>query len=251
VAAQSQRGSALVGRSVAWPQLHPVRSFVKFSAMAEITTHVCGVAFESVFKIAVLFRGFRCDEISQKCLEAFASYGLRPTQIAVRNGDQVFNYDLSFSLFNGNGTFKISSEKLEVSLQNVNSEKDWEIVQDCLAKFYEHVPLPEIEHTLITSNAHAAFASDEAMQQYLSQYANPARQIVSGGAIANILCPNWPTEIRLAAERSLAYPASLFLMWTTTHRGDKITRNVLTSVKSAFEESAAKLDLTLARTNRP
>ena len=50
----------------------------------------------------------------QKCLEAFASYGLKPIQISIRSGDQTFNYELSFSLFNGNGTFRISAEKLEV-----------------------------------------------------------------------------------------------------------------------------------------
>jgi len=46
--------------------------------------------------------------VSQKCLEAFVSYGLKPSQIVFRAGDQMFNYDISFSLFNGNGTFKIS-----------------------------------------------------------------------------------------------------------------------------------------------
>jgi hypothetical protein len=86
--------------------------------MAELTTKICAVTFESFFTKAILFKDARCDEISQKCLEAFASYGLRSSQIAVRGGDQTFNYDLSFSLFNGNGIFKISAEKLEVSLQN-------------------------------------------------------------------------------------------------------------------------------------
>jgi len=66
--------------------------------MAEVTTKVCTVAFESFFTKAVVYKESRFDEISQKCIEAFASYGLRPLQISVRSGDQTFNYDLSFSL---------------------------------------------------------------------------------------------------------------------------------------------------------
>ncbi|MEO6181979.1 MAG: hypothetical protein ABIP71_02505 [Verrucomicrobiota bacterium] len=52
-----------------------------FVAMAEITTKVCGVTFESFFKKAVLFKEIQGDEFARKSLEAFASYGLRPTQI--------------------------------------------------------------------------------------------------------------------------------------------------------------------------
>lgn len=96
---------------------------------------------------------------------------MKASQIAVRNFDGAFNYDLSFSLFNGNGTFKISAEKLDISLQNATSDKDWEIIQDCIAKIFEHVPLPEISHTIFSATAHATFPSIEAMQQYLLRFA--------------------------------------------------------------------------------
>ncbi len=217
--------------------------------MAEITTKVCAVAFESFFTKAVLFKDARCDEVSQKCLEAFASYGLRPPQIAVRSGDQIFNYELSFSLFNGNGTFRISAEKLDVSFQNAVNDKDLEILEDCVAKIYEHVPLPEINNTSISANAHACFDSIETMQQYLLKYADPTKQIVSGGTIAYILVQNWTEEIRLMLDRSLVYPAGLFLMWTTIYRGNKISRDVLKSVKDVFQQSVLKLDLTFPKPN--
>jgi hypothetical protein len=231
-------------------QLHKERNVGNvFTTMAEITTRICGVTIETLFKKAVLFKDAHCDDCSQKCLEAFASYGLRPTQIVVRSGDQTFNYDLSFSLFNGNGTFRISAEKLDVSLQNATTEKDVDIVQDCIAKVYEHVPLPEINNTSISATAHATFPSIQEMQQYLLRYANPAKQIVAGGTIAYILCQNWPEEIRLTVEKSLVYPEGLFLAWSTVHRENKISRDVLKNAKEAFENSLTKLDLTVQKTN--
>lgn len=212
--------------------------------MPEITAKICGVTLESLFKKAILFKDARCDEVAQKCLEAFASYGMKPSQIAVRNYDSAFNYDLSFSLFNGNGTFKISVEKLDISLQNATSDKDLEIIQDCIAKIYEHVPLPEISHTIFSATVHATFASIEAMQQYLLRFANPAKQVVSGGTIAYVLCENWAEQIRLTLDKSLAFPEGIFLTWTTTYREKKLTRDVVTRIKDLFKESVKKFDLT-------
>ena len=215
--------------------------------MAEITTKVGGVNFESFFKKAVLFKDAKCDEFAQKSLEAFASYGLKPTQVIVRNEDQAFNYDLSFSLFNGNGTFRVSAEKLDVALQNATSDKDLEIVQDCIAKIYEHVPLPEIGSTLISANAHAIFGSVEECQKYLQSKADPSKQIGLAGVIAYIRCKNWEEEIRFTIDKSLAFPAGLFLTWSTTYRGNKPSREVLKNVIEAFEESVTKFDLTLSK----
>lgn len=215
--------------------------------MPEITTRVCGVTFESTFKSAVLFKDTHCDVAAERCLEAFAGYGLRPTQIALRSGDQAFNYDLSFSLFNGNGTFRLSSEKLHVALQNATSEKDLEIVKDCVAKAYEHLPLSEIGSTQILANAHATFATDEAWQQYLRRFANPDRQIVSGGILAYVRCQNWAEEIRLSADHSLVFPSGLFLDWSTTYRAGKPTREVIGNVATVFEDAVSKFDLTFSK----
>jgi len=215
-----------------------------FKTMPEIVAKICGVTVESFFKKAILFKDAHCDDVSQKCLEAFASYGMKASQIAVRNFDGAFNYDLSFSLFNGNGTFKIAAEKMDISLQNATSDKDLEIVQDCIAKIYEHVPLPEISYTIFSATAHAIFPSIEAMQQYLLRFAIPAKQVVLGGTIAYVLCEKWAEEIRLTIDKSLAFPDGIFLAWTTTYRGNKLTRDIVTRIKDVFKESVTKFDLT-------
>jgi hypothetical protein len=137
-------------------------------AMPEITAQIFGVTFDSSFKTPVLFKDARCEEIAQKALEAFASYGLKPTQIGFRRRDPAFNYELSFSLFKGNANFTLSAEKLHLDFQNAVNERDLEIIEDCVAKTYEHIPLPEIGTTFISANLHATATSADEAQKFLS-----------------------------------------------------------------------------------
>ena len=87
---------------------------------------VCEVACDSFFKKVVLFRDSKLEEAAQRCLEAFFGYGLRPPQIELRRRDHAFNYELTFSLFNGNGTFAVSAEKIHIHIKNATSSKDVE-----------------------------------------------------------------------------------------------------------------------------
>jgi len=208
----------------------------------EITIKMAGITVESFFTRARLYKDARCDDIAQKCLEAFSSYGLRAPLIVVRIGDQAFNYDLSFTLFSGNGTVKISSEKLEVHFQNIVTNKDFEIVMDCIAKLFEHAPLPDINSNNIIANAHATADSVETMQQYLLRYADPSKQVVYRGIVAYIVSSNWPKEIRLMVDRSLVVPGGMYLMWSTTFDG-KLSRDVLKALTEACEEATSILDL--------
>ncbi|MEO6181978.1 MAG: hypothetical protein ABIP76_02465 [Verrucomicrobiota bacterium] len=107
--------------------------------------------------------------------------------------------------------------------------------------------MPEIGNTLISANAHATFAMVEQSQKYLQSNSNPAKQIELAGVIAYIHCKNWEDEIRLVIDKSLAFPAGLFLTWSTAYGGSKPSREVLKKVKEAFEESVTKFDLTFPK----
>jgi hypothetical protein len=212
-----------------------------------LTARIVNFNFDIFFKTPVMYKNAHCDQAAQRAFEAFASYGLRPTHIAVRRGDEVFNFDISFPLLNGNATFKLTSEGGEIRIQNAASETDLEIVVDCVAKFYEHVPLPEINFTAISVSAQTTAPSIEAARTYLEQYANAAKGVSSAGVIAygaNVL--GWPDEIRLAVDRSIMFPDGLFLVWTTRFGSSKITREVLKLADSAFRQFAENLDLEFA-----
>lgn len=155
----------------------------------------------------------------------------------------MFDYELSFTLFNGNGSFRILCDKIEITLQNATSGKDLEIVQDCVAKIYEHVPLPEIGSTLVSANAHSVFSTSEELNKFLSQYSNPAKQILAGGVISYVRCSNWQEDVRMTIDKSLVYPTGLFLTWSTTCRGTRISRETIGLIEKVFEEAVTKYDL--------
>src|SRR5439155_14903823 len=120
--------------------------------MAELSTKTATLKIDGFFKKAVLFKDARCDEAAKKSLDSFSGYGLRPAQIVMRKGDETYNYDLFFSLFNVNATFKISSDRLELNFQGVANSRDLEIVADCVAKFYQLLG-PEVGATNISVTA--------------------------------------------------------------------------------------------------
>ncbi len=204
---------------------------------------VCEVACDSFFKKVVLFRDSKLEEAAQRCLEAFFGYGLRPPQIELRRRDHAFNYELTFSLFNGNGTFAVSAEKIHIHIKNATSSKDVEVISDCILKAYENIPLPEIATTSVAFSAHAKLKSDEDLEKYLGKTAKPEAHTRACGVIAYIQGPKWPQEIRFAIDRSLVYSPGLFLHWSTQVPAQKPTREMLSTLGEAIIESAKSFDL--------
>ena len=133
------------------------------------------------------------------------------------------------------------------SFQNAQSDKDFEIVEDCVAKVFEHIVLPDIiSSTIISANVQTTAPSIDAAQQYLSRYAEPAKGVVAMGSVVYAKIPSWPQEIRLFIDRSLVFADGLFLMLSTTHVGSKLTRDVLRGLNESCKEVAGKVDLSFA-----
>ena len=152
--------------------------------MTELATQSFNLTIESAYKRPLLFQDSRWSDIAKSALDTFASKGLRPPQILLKKGDEAFNYELSFSLFNGNGTFRILPERLEIAFQNAVSAADQEVIEDCVVKFYEQIPLPEILGSYFRIYAHANLASTEARNEFLARFAKPEKRMKSGGLIA-------------------------------------------------------------------
>ena len=211
--------------------------------MTGIKTQFAEITVEAFFTTAPLLKEAMLDEIAKRSVEAFGSYGLRPAQILVRGSDQPFGFELTFSLFNGNGTFGVSSERMRFHCQNITGHKDLEVVQDCLAKCFEHLPLPEIGQTIFSGNAQTLASSIGEANDYLLKLASPANHIVQAGVVAYIRIPKWEEEIRLAVDRSVVYPGGLFLLWTTAYKGRKPSRETFKILKEALDDSIACVKL--------
>ncbi|HWD93753.1 MAG TPA: hypothetical protein VG938_15540 [Verrucomicrobiae bacterium] len=220
----------------------------------EVTTKIVAVTFESFFKRPILHKEAQLDLMAQKCLEAFGAYGLRPTQINLRRGDGAYNYDLSFTLFNGNGSLNVTSEDFRLHLQNATNQKDFEILVDCVVKVYEHLPLPELNSTLITATTQAVAPSAEQAKNFFQQYAKSLNfgasenEVSKCGLIAYVCSKIWPEEIRVSVDRSVIFPDDgLFFTWQTTLKEKKFNLQLLQVLNEACNQASDKLDLVFPR----
>jgi len=215
--------------------------------MLELTTRLVEVLLQTHFKKPVLNRDAHYDNVALKCWEAYSSYGLTPTDIKVQTGDIGFNHQLFFQLFNGNGTFKVTAEKAEVFLKNAVGRSDFDIIVDCINKFYGQVPLPEYTHTAVTASAHSQTTPDE-YKKYMAQFTNPEKKIIHGGAIVHALCEGWPSPIRMTMEPSVVYSDAIFFTWQTTLVESKVMPAALELLNKACDDAAAKMDIVFAKT---
>ena len=90
-------------------------------------------------------------------LREFASYGIGAQHFAKNEGDRLFGYGVSFSLFNGNANFVLSRDGLVSSLLNGQNEQDADLIKELLRR--AHHCLPELEKVghIMTGFCHAEF----------------------------------------------------------------------------------------------
>lgn len=220
----------------------------------EVLAKIVAVTFESFFKGPILHKEAKLDLLAQKCVEAFSAYGLKPTQVNVRNGDFTFDYELSIVLFNGNGRLKVNSEKAELHLQNATSQNDLEVIADSVTKVYEHLIFSDLAVTVFTAAVQATAASPEVLKDYQSQYTkliksgSPENEVVNFGLIAYVRCKGWAEEIRISTDRSLVFPEDgLFFTWQTTLKEKRFNRELLENLKEACNQASDKLNLVFPR----
>lgn len=211
--------------------------------MAEISLQSLGIVIDGMFTEAVPFLDADCGGLAKKCLQLFSGYGLKANQISVRRRDQVFNYELLFQLFNGNGTFKISSERLHIELQNARLKVDFEIIADCVTKMYEIVPSTRLGTSSIAATIQTTMSPPATAARFFSAFSTPKGGIDPVGIIIRALFEPWPQKIKLVMEESAVHPEGLFFALYTDHIGQGFSRETFSNLEKAFTELLGKYDL--------
>src|SRR5437762_964421 len=87
------------------------------------------------------------EEIIRKfvsnALREFASYGVGSQNFAKNEGDRLFGYGVSFSLFGGNAAFVLNGDALSSTLVNGQGQRDLDLIRELLSR--AHRCLPEEE----------------------------------------------------------------------------------------------------------
>ena len=169
---------------------------------------------------------------------------MRCGQVWQRQGDQLFDYELSFSLFNGLGQFRLSAERFSVNLQNARGERDVQVILECLVRAAQCVGSNDSCKLNIQANSHAIFESESQCNAFFANFANPSQGIIDGGRIIFVREEGWVSPVRLTAERSLGFKEGVFLVFSTERTGIAHLET-FQQIADTFGKALQKLDLEL------
>jgi hypothetical protein len=208
--------------------------------MFRVNNQLLSVSLDVIFNAPVPYDSTGLVTIAKAVLEKFATHGLRPNNLSQNSGDQLFNYDLSFSLFNNQAQFKLSAERLLVTIQNARTEADVKTLTDALVRVQQCFSNDMACRTNFQAVAHAAFPNEAEYNVFFAPFADATNDIVDGGRIVFVKEKDWPLKVRLAFERSIVFKNSVFITWWTEQAGMIDIEN--------FKEIADKFGKSLQKT---
>jgi hypothetical protein len=213
--------------------------------MIELTTQVIVVAIDSSFVQARPFSKEQLDQFCLRALDSFKDNGLRPEHIALRTADVLFGYELSFGLFGGSATFRLTSGHLILVFQNILNRDALKTVAETAARAHSLFNDTDfLEHTLGIV-AHTSFRDEQQRKQASGALEDPKRQIEFLGRLAYLRTAEWAETIRFEVDRSIFFPPGLFLSWNSRWRG-KVDVDTFNRAARALEAAANRLDFDIA-----
>ena len=182
--------------------------------MHAATAKLYSVSLTSWFAEAVPFSEASVPALAKKILLRFGGYGLRPTEIIQREGDRLFDYDLTFALFNRNGTFRLTSEGGHASFQNAKDSNDANLISDCLSGVSETLSERRMREHRLEAFVHVSLPSVAERDGFLASLGPTDRKLPVVGCILNFPPIGSFGEGRFVLDRSLMFPDAVFLNWS-------------------------------------
>jgi hypothetical protein len=210
--------------------------------MINATTKQYSVSLTNWFAEAVPYREAGLEGIAKKLLRKFSGYGLRPLEIFQRAGDRLFDYDLTFSLFNRNSTFRLTAEGSHAAFQNALGDKDAGVITDCLLGFLDSLSERRTRESNLEAFVHASLGSAEERDRFLRTLGATDRKISVAGLVLYSPADETFQEARFLVDRSLALPDGVFLNWAARF-SEPLTQEVLTKAVSSFKRLSDEIGL--------
>lgn len=210
--------------------------------MHTATVRQYGISLTSWFAEVVSLREAGLEAVARKLLLRFGGYGLRPLDLFQREGDKLFDYDVTFSLFNRGGSFRLTCEGVHTAFQNARDEKDAGIISDCLTGILECVSERRIREHRLELFVHAALSSTAERDQFLASFGPTERRLPLGGCVLYFPADAPLGESRLLVDRSVPFPEAVFLSWNIQF-SYTLNQELLNNIVTTFKQLSGQLDL--------
>ncbi len=197
---------------------------------------------ELTFQAPVAFDKDSLKSIATSALGAFSQFSLRPNQIWQRIGDALFDYELSFTMFNGQASFRLGPERALVNVQNARGRRDAEVLLHCLVSAAECFQTNPVQRAFLQAQCHGLFDPEVGSETFFASFTDPAQNVVDGGRIAVVQEKEWITPVRISVERSIQFKNAAFITWSADRPG-KTDLEELRDVANTFDKASQKIGL--------
>jgi hypothetical protein len=212
--------------------------------MIQVRNQNLSVTLEAFFHKPAPYDSGRFKSIAESALEKYGEFGLRCGQVWQRQGDQLFDYELSFTLFNGQGQFRLSAERFSLNFQNARGERDVQIILECMVRAAQCVGASDSCKLNLQAASHAIFDNEGQCAAFFANFADASRGIIDGGRIIFVREEGWMSPVRLSVERSVAFKEGAFLA-LSTERTSVANLETFRQIADTFGKALDRLELEL------
>lgn len=222
--------------------------------MFKLAVKQFGLRCSSVFEHPIPYTDAYISDLALKVLTNFRSYGLQATNIKKIEGDRLFRYSISFSMFNGNAQFDCDSERVLIEIFNGQNAEDGTLIEELLAKAHKCLPSPDKALHVMTAHCHCEFSDGQKSDAFFGQLRPMSDKVkfvkvtVETSDNAELLKP-LTERILLDVEPSQLLQGGLFLAWRFNTRG-MMDEQYYLKVNQELKSLAGKLDIELTSYDR-
>ena len=215
--------------------------------MFNVHIRLFGAGLESTFPRAIPFSQAGLERTAGELLASFSAQGLTPEGLVLTKRNELFDYELRFTLFAGRAEFSLNAQRLKLEFANATGAGDLSTIADVTVRCHQcaRPPGDALHHAIFYS--HVAFDSADDFSGFFSPPGTRlSPEITQAGVIAYAVEPGWPEPIRVAVDLSQVLPGGAYLHLSTLLPAQTITADLLDQVRGGFERSATQCQLQFA-----
>jgi hypothetical protein len=213
----------------------------------ELTIQIFEITVEVTFPMPRSFAKDRLDYDALWLTNIAEGFAVTPEQIRLRQGDELFGYDLLAILLGGNGFFFLNAQKANFTAKNARTRGDADLLFQMTARFLKHFAMPEKIEAVFTASAQAKVEDATVREKYFEPFRIDPR-IEWPGAAGYLHVEGWAPNVRFQVEAGIGDPTSLFLTWTTKISEDALGKEP-NAIFTILESAAAAYGISLKPLN--
>lgn len=202
-----------------------------------VPIEIYGVNIDLPLPKPLSMRDPELDEFIRALCDPVRGISLKPSQVQLVNRDWLYQYELTATFFEGNGSLIRNPERMRLTVRNARNWGDWQLVQQTVLRIHALVELDLKSVSNLTMQAQLRFPSFPERDRYLRSLL-PNRTVSRPGALAYLRIPDWEYEVRVQIEDSNLVPAGVYIGVDTQYRNNQDWESFVGSMPTMFAAAA-------------